>query len=278
MLELPESLTVAKQLNQTVRGKQIAFAEAGHTKHTFAWYEGAPEAYGEIMVGRTIGTAEGIGCMVDIGLGEYHLVVGDGTRLRLFQPGERLPERYQARIDFEDGSSLICSVQMYGAIYLVPSEKIEQNYDNYYYWVGKEKPMPGTEGFDYDYFRSLQEDTSGTLSAKAFLATQQRIPGLGNGVLQDILLEAGLHPKRRINTLREADWKRTYEAVVKVLREMTEGGGRDTEKDLFGCPGRYLTRLSKKTAGGPCPYCGSVIRKASYLGGTIYYCPDCQHL
>lgn|GEM_PF-2077218 len=30
---------------------------------------------------------------------------------------------------------------------------------------------------------------------KAFLATEQRIPGLGNGVLQDILWTARIHPK-----------------------------------------------------------------------------------
>ena len=39
--------------------------------------------------------------------------------------------------------------------------------------------MPGTGDFDYAYFRELKQEASGTLSMKAFLATEQRIPGLG---------------------------------------------------------------------------------------------------
>lgn len=138
--------------------------------------------------------------------------------------------------------------------------------------------MPGTEGFDYDYFKSLREDLGGNLSIKAFLATEQRIPGLGNGVLQDILLEAGLHPKQKTGRLREADWKRVYEAVINVLDRMVSAGGRDVEKDLFGAAGGYKTKLSKKTYGKPCPYCGNDIQKTTYLGGTVYFCPACQHL
>jgi formamidopyrimidine-DNA glycosylase len=43
------------------------------------------------------------------------------------------------------------------------------------------------------------------LSAKAFLATEQRIPGLGNGVLQDILFTAGIHPKRKMAAISEEE-------------------------------------------------------------------------
>lgn len=272
MLEIPESLTIARQLNNTVKGKRIAEVETEHTKHSFAWYEGEPGEYSAKMSGRIMGEAHGIGSMVEVELGEYRFVLGDGTNLRFFRAGEKLPDRYQTRILFEDGDSLICSVQMYGSMFLFkPSE-----YDNFYYWVGKEKPMPGTEDFDYTYFKSLREAAAGSLSVKAFLATEQRIPGLGNGVLQDILLEAGLHPKRKTGTLREEEWKRLYEAVLNVLKEMTKMGGRDTERNLFGEAGGYRTKLSKKTNGKPCVYCGNIIRKASYLGGTIYFCPECQ--
>lgn len=153
-----------------------------------------------------------------------------------------------------------------------------EEYDNSYYWVGKEKPMPGTKDFDYKYFSSLRDGVKDTLSAKAFLATEQRIPGLGNGVLQDILLEAGIHPKRKISTLEDKDWEHVYEAVVKILEEMIKAGGRNTEKDLFGNAGGYQTKLSKKTPGGYCPVCGSPVRKMAYMGGTVYVCPNCQPL
>ncbi len=274
MLEIPESATLARQLNETVKGKRIADAEAEHTKHGFAWYEGDPSAYARIMRGKQIGESMGIGSMVEIALSPWCLLLGDGVNLRYFPPGKKLPDRYQMRITLEDGASLICTLQMYGAMLLTEPA----TYDNPWYLAAKERPLPVTEEFDYAYFSKLREGLAGKTSVKEFLATHQRIPGLGNGVLQDILLEAGLHPKRRIQTLDEADWRRMYEAVVRVLKEMLAAGGRDTEKTLFAEPGGYAVRLSRKTVGKPCPYCGSTIEKASYLGGTVYFCPFCQPL
>lgn len=57
---------------------------------------------------------------------------------------------------------------------------------------------------------------------------------------------------------------------------MTEAGGRDTERDLFGNPGGYKTALSANTVGAYCPACGENIKKEAYLGGSIYYCEGCQ--
>lgn len=274
MLEIPESLTIAAQLNKTVKGLEIRRVEAAHTKHSFAWYTGEPKDYAEIMEGKRLGKAAGWGSYVEIEVGDYRFAVGDGTNMRYYAPGEKIPPRYQTRIELEDGSNLVCTVQMYGSMFLVLPEK----YDNFYYQVAKEKPMPGTEEFDYAYFRELKEQAPGTLSMKAFLATEQRIPGLGNGVLQDILLRAGLHPKKKVGTVQESRWKQVYEAVTDTLEKMRDAGGRNTEKDLFGRPGRYPVMLSRNTVGKGCPYCGTVIQKASYLGGTVYFCPNCQEL
>ncbi len=59
-------------------------------------------------------------------------------------------------------------------------------------------------------------------------------------------------------------------------KEMCEQGGRDTEKDLFGQNGKYITQLSKNTLYEPCIKCGREIHKANFLGGTVYYCENCQ--
>jgi formamidopyrimidine-DNA glycosylase len=57
---------------------------------------------------------------------------------------------------------------------------------------------------------------------------------------------------------------------------MADQGGRDTEMDLFGCPGGYKTILSKFTVDKPCLVCGTVIKKEPFMGGSIYYCGGCQ--
>ena len=131
-------------------------------------------------------------------------------------------------------------------------------------------PSPLEDEFDFPYFRRLAEpEATKALSAKAFLATEQRIVGLGNGVLQDILWTAKIHPKRVMETLSDAEFRRMFDAVKTVLRDMAAQGGRDTERDLFGMPGGYKTTLSRKTVGTPCPECGETIRKEAYLGGSV---------
>lgn len=273
MIEIPESLVLAEQLNKTVNGKKIVSVETEHTEHKFAWYEGDPQKYDEKMAGQVIGRCTGIGSMVEMEVGEYSFVAGDGTNIRYYDAGEKLPERYQTRIVFEDGSSLLYTVQMYGSMFLI----IPQKYENPYYLAAKQKPMPGTEVFDYPYFCTLAQGLSKGTSAKAFLATEQRIPGLGNGVLQDILLESGIHPKRKILTLSDEDFMRLYDTTVRLLTEMKNTGGRNTEKTLFGEAGGYETKLSRKNI-GYCPHCGGPITKMAYLGGTVYFCSTCQPL
>mgnify|MGYP001285299221 CR=1 FL=1 len=134
------------------------------------------------------------------------------------------------------------------------------------------------KGVDYRTltFRRRLLESKPALSAKAFLATEQRFPGIGNGVLQDILYEAGIHPKRKVSTLSDEDTDRLEQSVVSTLREMIRLGGRDTEKDLFDQSGGYVTAMSKNTVGTACRRCGSVIVKESYMGGSVYYCPGCQ--
>jgi formamidopyrimidine-DNA glycosylase len=155
----------------------------------------------------------------------------------------------------------------------------EGGLDNRYYKVAKEKISPFSAKFDRAYFdRIISGPEVQKLSLKALLATEQRIPGLGNGVLQDILFAAGMHPKKKVLALAGKDRKVLFDALKATLSAMAAKGGRDTEMDLFGHPGGYKTVLSKNTVNRPCPKCGTLIKKESYLGGSIYYCSKCQAL
>ena len=176
-------------------------------------------------------------------------------------------------IAFDDDSFLVFTVAMYGGIIA-----FRKNFDNPYYLGALSKPSPLDDAFDEACFGRLISDAKSNLSAKAFLATEQRIPGLGNGVLQDILFKSHIHPKRKLATLGDAELGRMYSSVKSTLRDMADRGGRDTEKDLLGKPGGYKTLLSKNTFAEPCPGCGGAIVKEAYLGGAVYYCPVCQPL
>ena len=275
MLELPEAITIAGQINRTLNGRRIADVMAAYTSHKFAWFYGDPQKYHELLVGKTMDAARGYGGFVKIRAGSAVILFGDGVGLKFHDKHEKRPAKHQLLIEFGDASALSATVQMYGGLWCFSGDELE----NSYYNMAREKPSPLSEEFDKAYFEAmLSAPEVQKLSAKAFLATEQRIPGLGNGVLQDILYNAQIHPKRKVSAFSGAERDRLFKSVKETLTEITDRGGRDTEKDLFGRPGGYTTKASKNTAGQPCPRCGSTIRKESYMGGSIYYCSGCQQV
>lgn len=57
-------------------------------------------------------------------------------------------------------------------------------------------------------------------------------------MLQDILFRANIHPRRRLESMSGDEKAGLLAAVTSVLGEMETAGGRDTEKDIYGQPGR----------------------------------------
>jgi formamidopyrimidine-DNA glycosylase len=274
VIELPEAAVLAKQLNETVVGRKIENVVAAHTPHKLAWYFGDPREYKGLLTGKVVSGAASYGGQVEISAGKAKLTVSDGVNLRYCDKGGKLPDKHQLLLEFDDGSCLVGWVQMYGGLSAFPDGKN----DNKYYLVARERPSPLFGDFDKDYFKSLFDENTARLSLKAFLATEQRIPGLGNGVLQDILFNAKMHPKKTAGTLPASEQSALFDSIRNTISEMTAKGGRDTENDLFGMPGAYKTKLSKNTGGRPCPECGTPIKKEAYLGGSIYYCAGCQKI
>ena len=273
MIELPEAVVLAKQINKTLRGRQITQAIANQSPHRFAWYTGNPAEYNDRLAGRVIRGADAFGNHVEIELDDMVLVIS--TPIRYHAEDEKPPRKHQLWLELDDHTSLSCTVQMWGVLFCFKANEMGGLAD---YHIAKKKPSPLSDEFDRAYFDSLRDENTGNLSAKAFLATEQRIPGLGNGVLQDILWSAKIHPRQKISCLSSKEISQMYRAVKSVLRKMTDQGGRDTECDLFGYPGSYQTILSRYTVGKPCPTCGTLIKKEPYLGGSIYVCESCQRV
>jgi len=277
MIELPEAQTLARQMNGAFTGKTIVKVEAMQTPHGFAFFRGDPQGYPPVLEGRKVTGALAHGGRPELHFeGGLRLSFNDGVNMRCLAPGDKRPAKHQFLMEFSDGCAMACTVQMYGFFGLYTGE--EDGMDDFYHRVSVELPSPLSDAFDMAYFDSLRTGTEGSekLSAKAFLATQQRIPGLGNGVLQDILWRAGIHPKRKLKTLSQEEWEGLFRRVKETLAEMTAKGGRSTEKDLYGQPGGYPSVLTAKTLALPCPACCGAITRAAYLGGNVYFCAHCQ--
>jgi len=274
MLEIPESATVSRQVRDTLANKTIKEIYNATSTHKYTWYHGDPAGYGKLLKGAKIISSKGHGMFVDIFCSDnIFITIGDGTNMRYHAQDSTIPDKYQLLIAFKDNDFLSFNVAMYGGIWAYKGV-----FDNKYYTLSLNSISPLTDEFDEVYFESVIRNTAKDLSAKALLATEQRIPGLGNGVLQDILFNAGINPKRKKSTLSDSAKAELYRSLKTTLKSMTGMGGRDTEKDLFGNNGGYKTLLSKNTIHNPCVVCGNKIIKEAYLGGAVYYCPTCQKL
>lgn len=275
MVELPERLAQARQANECLRGKAIVDAEANHTPHGFAGYSGDPATYPQRLVGKTVQGARYAHGELCMQVDDLDLLIT--TPMRYHPPGAKTPAKHQLWLAFADGSQLTCSVAMWGSMLLLPrNAPAEEAPDWLRDAIRREIVTPLDEAFTLAHFKALMPPAGKAISVKGLLATEQRIPGIGNGVIQDILFTAELLPMHDARTLTEAQWQRLYDATKDIVRQMAEAGGRDTEKDLHGKPGGYHTILSRKTANRPCPRCGHAIERKAFLGGNVYFCPQCQ--
>lgn len=271
MIELPEANLISQQITQTLKGKCIASAVANASPHKFAWYTGNPAEYNSCLAGKRVIGAEPLGGGIEIRCDDMVLAIS--APIHYHTAGEKRPKKHQILVEFEDGTAISSCAQMWGGFFCFPASTKAGSPDTD---LARDRPSPLTAAFDRAYFDTLFDAETPVLSAKAFLATKQRVPGLGNGVLQDILWTAKIHPKRKMGDLSSQEIQSMYEAVKSVLQAMTDQGGRDTERDLFDHPGGYKTILSKNTVGQPCPACSTIIKKEPYLGGSIYVCEGCQ--
>ena len=117
MIELPEGLVLAEQLDRELRDKRITDVRANTSPHRFAWYDGNPAAYPLRFTGREIEGAHSYGGKVHLRLkGSGGFLFADGICLRLVPAGGTIPKKHQLYLEFEDGTRLVGSVQMYGCL------------------------------------------------------------------------------------------------------------------------------------------------------------------
>lgn len=272
LIEIPEARAIALDLKKVILGKKIIDVGGNFTDHKFTFYKGNPNTYKNILTGKKVTDIIERNYYVEIEIEDYKLIFRDGANIRYYQQPMKLTKS-KLLITFDDNSYINITTSMYCFIALFSKN---EGLDDEYYQLELTGICPLDKEFTLSYFKSLINDETKKLSIKAFLATKQRILGIGNGVVQDIMFNAKLFPKRKINTLIDDEIKELYNATVSTLNKMVSNHGRDCEKDIYGNPGGYKTILSAKSYKSGCPLCHSEIKKEQYLGGSIYYCPNCQ--
>jgi len=292
-MSLVENHVISNQLRNTVVGKTIVKTVANQNQHNFVWFATEPQyvfsapdvsnreakKYDSLLTGKAIKNSD----VHFGGYGTYNfLYIGDRALMfslpaRYYAAGEKPPKRHQLYLTFNDGSSLAMCASLGGMIYLFKVNKEGLAID----YLPPNFPSVLSDDFSESFFLEFIKNTDLTKlkpakTVKCFLAAKNRIPGLDNSILHEILWEAKVNPKSVMSALGQNDYKRLYTAIKKVFPAAIKASGRDNEKDLFGNNGGYITRASKNTLGKPCKRCSEKIVKEAYMGGVVYYCPKCQ--
>ena len=138
-------------------------------------------------------------------------------------------------------------------------------------------PEPLGEGFDVEYLR----ETLGPRRAqiKPLLLDQKMVSGIGNIYVDEILYDAGLHPRRKANTLCAGEWSRLHAAILENLSAGIKHRGTTVRlyRDVLGCAGEHQNHLRVfEKHGQPCPGCEGVVVREKVGGRPTHFCPICQ--
>jgi len=281
----------ANQINEVAQGKTIVNVISNQNPHKFGFmaldhtvgynpekgWEHAKQ-YSHFLLGKTIAGATVKNAKKNITLtyiyiGNRVLMVGGYVGIPSYcAAGELRPKKHQLLLELDDGSALAFVITFGGLIYLF---EVDENGDALNYTNAF--PLLLSNEFSFEFFADLVNEQAGNKSIKDFLVTKYRIPGFGNESLHEVLWEAKIHPKSKMNALTQDEIIGLFNAIKTVFTAIIEQGGKDTDKDIFGNYGGYVTRASKHTLGKPCARCGGTIAKENnYIGSPIFYCPQCQ--
>ncbi len=106
---------------------------------------------------------------------------------------------------------------------------------------------------------------------RVFLLDKKALDSLGNAYADEVLFEAGIHPKTFCRSISHDDGVRLHDAIVRVMTEaVAEIEGRAEPIDVKV---RDFLKVRRKET---CPRCGGKIRTAGVRGMDAWFCPRCQ--
>jgi formamidopyrimidine-DNA glycosylase len=102
----------------------------------------------------------------------------------------------------------------------------------------------------------------GTAPVKARMLDQSVLAGVGNLLVDETLWQAGVDPRRRVDTLDAAALTDLHAALQVATKAAIANGGVHTGEVI-----------AHRRPGGHCPRCGAEMARAEVGGRTTWYCP-----
>lgn len=276
MPELPETETIARDLDEALRGARIigAVVERGDV---LRFVDGAELA--RRVAGATIHRAWRRAKLVvlDLDTGDRLVVQPRFTGALLVEaPGAPLPERERRfsrlHLPLADGRALhYRDIRCLGTVALMDPGR----------WAGYEASLgaePLEPGFTADHFSGILR--ASRQAVKKVLMDQRLVVGVGNIYANESLWRAGIDPSREARALSADEARRLHGHVVEVLRESVAARGTSFRDyvDARGEKGGFVAHLAVYgREGQPCPRCGArLVGTHAVDGRSTVFCAHCQ--
>ncbi|HUQ47604.1 MAG TPA: bifunctional DNA-formamidopyrimidine glycosylase/DNA-(apurinic or apyrimidinic site) lyase [Gemmatimonadaceae bacterium] len=274
MPELPETETIARDLNEAIAGRKILAVKVSKadvlrevTSRTFA------KRLKDVTIVRSWRRAKLI--VTDLSTGDRLVVQPRFTGAMIVENPDLDPAQLAystMRLELDDRRALhYCDVRRLGTVSLMNLAR----FDEYSGALGKE---PLDQSFDSAQLSGVLRVTNQPV--KKVLMDQSRIAGIGNIYANEALWRAGIDPSRASSTVTPEEAERLRNELVDVLNESIALRGTSFRdyRDAKGERGRFAERLQAYGREGlPCFRCGRrMIGTHAIDGRATVFCATCQ--
>lgn len=268
MPELPDLLYIQKYLQKNITGRTLTDVTV---KRPVVVRNALDKPLEEALRGRRIMavrlTAPFLAVELDDGI-ELVLNLMLAGRVQHQRPREKTEGYCCVSISLDDGTHLnVCDDQQMAKVYLVR----HGDYATIPKYAQLGIPVLASE-FTPVRFRELARKHA-RKQVRVMINDHTILASIGNAYADEILFDAGIHPKTFVGKLAAAELDRLYQSILSVM----QWGIGEVEK--AGQPIQVKVRGHMKVRnrkGEPCPKCGTIIRREGVRGYDVFFCPKCQ--
>lgn len=268
MPELPDLLYIEEYLRRRLTGRTV---ERALLKQPLVLRNLTGTDLPASLSGKRLGAVSIHGPFITLQFtGECDLVLNLmlSGRLQHQEPNQKAQPFLSLSLELDDATRLnLCDQNKMAKAYLVP----HGTYDKIPAFDAQGMDIRSRE-FTLKRFLQIARENR-RKQVRVFINTHTILSSIGNAYADEILFDAGIHPKTFVSSLSESDLTRLHSSILSVLRSGAERV-REAQQPIHVKVRDHLKVRNRK--GEPCPRCGTTIRREGVRGHDVYFCPRCQ--
>lgn len=259
MPELPDVEVFRQYLNATALHQRIDHV---HTESPSLLQGSTPQSLGRSLNGARFEATRRHGKFLFIDLTDKGWLVlhfGMTGKLKYYRDQQAPPDYTQLLITFHN---------RYHLAYIAPRKlgriTLTDSVENFIH-----DQELGPDALDLTTEDLLERAEGRRGSMKSWLMNQSILAGVGNIYSDEILFQAGVHPRQPVKAMSREALQDLHAALRRVLKSAIKAGA---EPDRM--PADFL--LPHRKEGGHCPKCEAELKQLKISGRSAWYCPACQ--